>query len=317
MTQLLLCLIAAGGVYTLWQLRTLCILLWTTERGGPSAQNAPPLRSWSPQLAALLPESEQRRQTQIRQLRACGYQGPSTWTGFQALRFALTATPMLAGLICVNLAGVPMQPILLVMTAVLPVVGWSLPGMVIARKASARQAAITAALPDLLTLLNASVQSGHSIARATSDVVDPMEHLHPELAAQLQVLHRRSTVASWDQAVGELGDTFPGSAISRVCRLLQQSHRLGNQLGDTLLQHADDITDVQAHEAEQTMQRVSVQLLFPVVLCLLPAVFVHLAGPSLLAVEDFHSSNSGLLKAVEDSSDTAGRHLRIPLGSEP
>lgn len=316
MTPVLVCLTVVGCVCFLWQLWTLGGLLSTQEQAIslPAAGRG---AAWIRPIAALLPESTARQQTQQRQLRACGFHGAFAWHVFQAMRFALTAMPLLAGLLLLNLIGTDQQPIVLVLTAVLPVLGWCLPGVVIAREANAQQAAVTAALPDLLTMVNASVQSGRPIARALSDVVAPMESLHPQLAAQLLVLQRRSTVTGWHQAVDELADTFPGCAVSRVCRLLQELHRLGNRPKERLIQHAEDITDLLHHQAEQTMQRVSVQLLFPVVLCLLPAVFLHLAGPSLLAVEDFRRGNDGPLQAVDEATHSGGTHLRIPLGDTP
>ena len=321
MIPTLVSLVVAGCVYSLWQLWTLGVLLRTPEQAAMSPPGSPRGEAWIRPLAALLPESTARQQTQKRQLRACGFHGALSWHIFQALRFVLTAVPLLAGLVFLNFLGTDSQPMTLVLTAVLPILlpilGWSLPGVVIARAATARQAAITAALPDLLTMVHASVQSGRPVARALSDGIGPMELLHPELANELLVLQRRSTVTGWPQAVGELADTFPGGAISRVCRLLQESHRLGNRAKDTLIQHADDITDLLHHEAEQTMQRVSVQLLFPVVLCLLPSVFVQLAGPSLLAVEDFRRSNEGQPQEAAAAPDSAGTRLQIPLDIAP
>lgn len=322
MTVFLLLLFTGSLLYLLLQLHQLRLLLTADhhvadrQTATAAASQACPT-SLSPAVRAfaqLLPETEARRRRQSRELRACGYLHPEAWTVLQAMRSFLVTASLLTGLVLLQFADAAMSPVILAATAVIPLLAWSLPGWLISRIAQQRQTKLTAGLPDLLSLLQPGLQAGQSVSASLDRVSTPLKQLHPELAEQVQIVARRGDVVGWGTAVREWGETYPHSAIRDVSTLLSQSARLGTRLCDAVGQLGDQIDDQLTHQAEQTMQRVSVLLLFPTVLCLVPAVFLFLATPSILALEDFAKSGTPEAAAAAAQSDASPTPpLIIPL----
>lgn len=314
MTWLPVVVIAAAASYVVWQLTCLQQIIRTEDRL-QSVQNSSesPAHDYldlSSTLSALLPETHARRQRQTQQLAASGYHAPTAWQSFNALRFVLISGTLLLGLTFVNLATTELRPYALVTTAVLPIVAWTIPGVVISQVAMQRQAAVVAGLPDMLSLLIPAVNSGRTISQSLCGMISQISRLHPELAENLQIMTRRSDVVGWSSAVAELSRTYPCHPVQSLCTLLGQSERLGSKLTESIRRCSNDLSEDFRHSSEKAIQQVSILLLFPTVLCLVPAVFLVLAGPSMLAIEEFAAES---ISETAPDAPAAGTSFIVPV----
>ena len=66
--------------------------------------------------------------------------------------------------------------------------------------------------------------------------------------------------------------------------MLSQTERLGTGVAETLRTAADTMRTRRMQRAEATAAKTSVKTMFPVVLCMLPATLIVLAGPALLTL---------------------------------
>ena len=71
-----------------------------------------------------------------------------------------------------------------------------------------------------------------------------------------------------------------------------QSGELGISIGDVLREQAKEMRIKRRQRAEEKAQKLQVKLLAPLILCLLPAMFVVILGPAVMNIMAFfHSAN--------------------------
>jgi tight adherence protein C len=66
--------------------------------------------------------------------------------------------------------------------------------------------------------------------------------------------------------------------------MLIQTDRFGTSIGQALRTHADTIRTKRRQRAEERAAKVSVKLVFPLALCLFPALYVVCFGPVVVRV---------------------------------
>jgi tight adherence protein C len=71
---------------------------------------------------------------------------------------------------------------------------------------------------------------------------------------------------------------------ARVAALVATSMRFGSPLARLLVLQANAIRETERHEAEARARRLPVLMLFPLSLCILPALLVVFLGPPLLSL---------------------------------
>ncbi|REJ71050.1 MAG: hypothetical protein DWQ29_24325, partial [Planctomycetota bacterium] len=69
--------------------------------------------------------------------------------------------------------------------------------------------------------------------------------------------------------------------------LLLQTERMGTSMSEALTEYSDNMRETLRQQADQQANTASFKLLFPTVLCLMPAVFMILLGPAVIEMSDF------------------------------
>ena len=76
---------------------------------------------------------------------------------------------------------------------------------------------------------------------------------------------------------------WPSGRNSTMCarssRMLIQTDRFGTSIAQALRTHAETVRTKRRQNAEERAGKVGVKLVFPLVLCLLPALYVVCLGP--------------------------------------
>lgn len=219
-----------------------------------------------------------------RTLQAAGFRGrsaPFVYLGARATLFVGvgTATAALA-----PLAGA--GPLATVGWAALAaLIGWLLPGLVVRRGARRRQREIQSALPDMLDLLVVCVEAGQGLNQALLRVSQEIASVSPAMSAELDLVNREIRAgASRQDAMRNLGERTDLFDLRSLAAMLIQADRFGTSIGNALRVHAESLRTARRQRAEEAAAKTTIQLVFPLVFCVFPAMFVVVVLPAVLHV---------------------------------
>jgi tight adherence protein C len=200
--------------------------------------------------------------------------------------FGLTAASLSAvqivlavalGLVGLGLAALLGLPIILglVFGAVAGYIG---PQYFLKRTVKARQKEITLALPNSLDLLCISVEAGLGFDAALTRVVEKFDNaLSREFAF---VLNEIRLGRPRQEALAELGKRSGVPELNAFIQALIQSDQLGVGIAKVLRIQSDELRRRRRQKAEAKAQQASLKMLFPMVGCIFPSLFIILLGPA-------------------------------------
>jgi tight adherence protein C len=130
------------------------------------------------------------------------------------------------------------------------------------------------------------LDSGLSLQGTILRVSEEMRIAHPTLAGELEIVQRDMALgATVDVALKRFADRSGYEGIRTMSTFVREAQRFGTELAEALRTHADMLRYQRAQAAEETAQKASVKILLPVLLLILPAVFVVLAGPAAIQIQ--------------------------------
>ncbi len=164
--------------------------------------------------------------------------------------------------------------------------GWRAPDALLARRARERDDGARRSLPDALDLLAACALAGMSIDGALRTVA-------PDVDGSLGDALRR-TVRALDvgmprrAAYRVLAERAPIPDVRSLVRALERAERYGTPLAATLVAQAREVRGRRRVAAEEAARAAPVRMLFPLVVCFLPAfVLLSVAPVVLTALRSF------------------------------
>lgn len=171
-------------------------------------------------------------------------------------------------------------PTALLMSAVLGTAGFAFPNFWLGRRAVRVRASASAAAPDLLDAVAVCVTAGLSpriaLERAGAVVRGP-------LAQELEGARRQVVLgAQWRSALRGVAERTGLAELRRLSITLERSERLGSPVANQLRRLARDVRDERRLRDEERARRAPVAMLFPLVLCILPAFVLAAVVPALL-----------------------------------
>ncbi len=161
--------------------------------------------------------------------------------------------------------------------------GYVLPGIVLARVMKRRQHRIQLALPDALDLLVVSVEAGLGLDQAMQRVSDELEFAHPDLSNELRLvnLELRAGKGRVD-ALHNLAERTGVEDVASLVAMLIQTDRFGTSIAKSLRVHSETLRTKRRQRAEEAAAKTGVKMVFPLVFCIFPAIFVVTIGPAAI-----------------------------------
>lgn len=157
-------------------------------------------------------------------------------------------------------------------------VAYYIPDLMISSWLRERKRRISRSLPDLLDLLTVTVEAGlgleSAIARIAGRVRGPLSE---EL---LITLHHMRIGQSREVALRALADRCGVKELDNFVSALIQAQRLGTPLGRILRTQANVIRVARRQAIQEAAQKAPVKMLFPLMFCIFPALFVVILGPA-------------------------------------
>ncbi|HET6377448.1 MAG TPA: type II secretion system F family protein [Methylocella sp.] len=165
--------------------------------------------------------------------------------------------------------------------------GWLLPILFIDHLVRQRTKAVAHGLPDALELLVVCVEAGLSLEDGLQRVARELKESQPALAdeliltwAELNILPSRA------QALANLADRMGVPGVRSVVSTLSQSLRFGTPLAQSLRVAATEIRNEQMMLLEERASRLPALLTIPVMLFIMPTIFLIIGGPAALRLID-------------------------------
>lgn len=172
-----------------------------------------------------------------------------------------------------------------VMLVVAGILGWLLPRQILYRLVARYRRRLQEALPDTIDLLGIVLGTGLALDQALLRVSEEMQHIYPELAGEFY------TVVMQVKAGQERSKAFQALVrrtgvedIKSLAAMIVQSERFGTSLAQALKVYAESLRTRRRLRAEAAIGKAGIKMLFPIVLFILPALFVVVLVPALISI---------------------------------
>jgi len=164
------------------------------------------------------------------------------------------------------------------------------PEIYVSNQSAKRQQALLKALPDGLDLLVICAESGLSLDAALDRVAEEIGGASPELAEELALTSiELGFLPDRRQALHNLNRRTNIPAIRGVVNTLVQTEKYGTPLSQSLRVLANEFRDQRMLKAEEKAARLPATLTVPMIVFILPTLFIVLAGPAIISVMDIMS----------------------------
>ena len=159
--------------------------------------------------------------------------------------------------------------------------GFVFPVMNINERVKSRQKSIALQLPDTLDLLTISVEAGLDFMSAMRRVVE--KHRPGPLKEELERFFKQTELGRPRRdALREMANRAQLQDLSAVVSSLIQADRLGVSIGPILRAQSDMLRIRRGQRAEKAAQEAPVKMLAPLMICILPSVFIMILAPVLI-----------------------------------
>lgn len=242
----------------------------------------------------IAPKAEEKKSAVLLRLEQAGYRSSQAFAIFFGSKLlAFVAAPLLlTGVIVLFAPGAVFDRLWLIILS--GVVAFNMPDLWLSKAVRRRQKHLRHALPDALDLMVVCAEAGLGLNAAIKRVADDIGVQHPELADELQLVMMQ-TRAGMDSraALKELERRTGLDDIKAFVTTLLQAMRFGTSISDSLRVFAEDMRDKRLQRAQEIAARLSLTMLMPIALCMLPMFLLIVLGPSVLVLTNIVPALSG------------------------
>jgi tight adherence protein C len=165
------------------------------------------------------------------------------------------------------------------------VVGYMLPDMWLSHKTSGRRNRIRKSLPDALDLMVICVDAGLGLDQALLRVGTELSVSHPEINeefSQVNLEQRagRPRLEAWQS----LADRTQIEEFAAFVNMLTQTDRFGTPIIRALSRFSEEIRMKRRQRAEEAAAQTKIKIIFPLVLCIFPCIFIVLLAPAIMSI---------------------------------
>jgi tight adherence protein C len=230
-------------------------------------------------LGALTVPGAEKKAALEQELREAGYYRSTALIEYAALRAVLIGFPLVVGVLLALLVNSQHIPIVLGVTMVLAILGYSVPRLFINYQARQRASQIENGLPVAVDLLSLCLTGGQNLVTAMARVSRDLDSSFPVLATELRVVQKHAEMVGLEMALQHFGARTNVQEVKNLSLILTHSERLGTDIATALLEFSAAYRLSLRQRAEEHANRVSFWLLFPTLLCLLLPAMVLFSAP--------------------------------------
>lgn len=204
---------------------------------------------------------------------------PPAWDVNRLLGLKVLGLAVLGGLGFLYILGMGMPFYRTVLaTAALASFGYVLPNVLLYNAGQKREKLMRNSLPDALDLLTISVEAGlgfdAAVERVARNTEGPLAHEFARLLQEMQIGVGRS------EAMKAMGERTSLPDLKSFCMAMVQADSLGIPIGRVLRIQSKEMRVKRRQRAEEKAQQVPVRIMIPLVLFILPCLFLVIIGPA-------------------------------------
>jgi tight adherence protein C len=175
------------------------------------------------------------------------------------------------------------------------ILGFMLPKIVLEKMVRRYRRKLQEALPDTVDLLGIVLGTGLALDQSMMRVSEELQYIYPELAGEfatvvMQVRAGQERTVAFNQFVRRTGI----EDIKSLSAMIVQSEKFGTSLGQALKVYADALRTRRRLRAEAAVGKAGIKMLFPIVLFILPVLFVITLVPGVVtAIRDLRMLSTG------------------------
>ncbi len=217
-------------------------------------------------------------------LSRAGDPGNLTPAGFQAVRYGLAALLAIAGLAVGLLVTFNFPPLLsaVVSGAVLAIFGYFLPILWLNQRISVRRHQIQRSLAEATDLLTLVVESGMSLDEGLLSIT---ERFHNALGDEIGKVLREIRLGRPRMAALEhMAESCGVADLHHLVESIVQSDQMGVPIARLLRVQATEMRRRQRQTAQERAAQASSRMVFPMVGCIFPVLWIVLLGPAIIQI---------------------------------
>ncbi|MSO19453.1 MAG: type II secretion system F family protein [Acidobacteria bacterium] len=220
------------------------------------------------------------RDTELALLRA-GIRGREALKAYGVGSLALTLTLVLSAWALLRSSDATM---LLLGLAGALVLGYFIPDQILQMLRNRHRLSLLSALPDTTDMLSIVLGAGLSLDQAIARVSDEIRFAYPELADEFHWM-TLEVQAGQQRAVAfqHMAQRTGLADIRSLSSMIAQAERFGTGLSQALRIYADSLRSKRRLEIETKINKVAVKMIIPIVLFIMPALFVVVLVPGVLS----------------------------------
>jgi tight adherence protein C len=222
---------------------------------------------------------------QVRQkLSRAGDPGGLTPAGFQAVRYSLAALMAIVGLGLGVLVSIPVPVIVVapISGVALAALGYFLPLLWLEQLISARRHQIQRSLAEATDLLTLVVESGMSLDEGMLSIT---ERFHNALGDEIgKVLREIRLGRPRMSALEHMAETTGVPDLHHLVESIVQSDQMGVPIARLLRVQAMEMRRRQRQTAQERAAQASSRMVFPMVGCIFPVLWIVLLGPAIIQI---------------------------------
>jgi tight adherence protein C len=230
-------------------------------------------------IARAIPKSPQEITRLRRRMTTAGFDQPEA-----AVLFALAelGLPILAGAITLLYFHSSRG---LLFAAFAAALAYLVPGLWVSRRVARRKREIQNGLPDALDLLLVSLEAGAGMDQSIVKVSNELHRPYPALTTEFRrIVTEIRAGRPRSEALRQFAERTKVEDVRSLVLTMIQTDKFGTSVGQALRTHAEAARVKRRQRAEERAQKLGVKMVFPLVFCLFPAMFVIVLGPSVLRI---------------------------------
>lgn len=201
---------------------------------------------------------------------------------FYAAKTLLPLICAATGYAAIGVAAVSMEREMLILVLLLmATMGCYLPNFILHRIIKARKREIIENFPDATDLILVCVEAGLGLDAAMIRVADEIKIKSMALTEELHLTNLETRAGgARQQALRNFALRTGLEEINAFISMLIQADKFGTSIGESIRIFSDDLRYKRQMRAEELAAKLPTKLLFPLVLCIFPAISMVILGPA-------------------------------------